>query len=75
MVDGATSYKSIQPLILGVALLLLGIRIILKPELYNPVYRITWDTTGFNIPLGLVIAVIGVLFIRSAFIRKSRPDK
>lgn len=65
----------IGPLIAGIALFLLGIRIVLNPKLYSIVYRYTWDLTGFNVPFGIAVAVAGTLLIWSAFTGKSKRGK
>ena len=59
----------------GIALLILGIRILYNPHIYNYVYKYEFDLTGFNIPLGLAVVIGGILFLGSAFSGKSDHDK
>lgn len=57
--------------ILGFALILWGLRIFLDPVYYSSGFGVTFDYTDINIPLGLIIAAIGIFFVWSSF--KSRP--
>lgn len=61
--------------IAGIALLMLGIRILYDPHIYNYVYRYELDLTGFNIPLGIAIIAGGILFLWSTFKGKSNQDE
>jgi uncharacterized membrane protein HdeD (DUF308 family) len=67
--------ESVQSLIAGIALFVLGIRIIYDPHIYNYVYGHAFDFTGFNVPLGLAIAIGGILFLWSAFRGKPKQGK
>jgi len=59
--------------IAGIALLILGIRIMYDPRIYNYVYRHEFDLSGFNIPLGIAIIVTGLLFLWWSF--RGNSDK
>ena len=59
----------------GIALLILGIRILYDPHIYNFVYSHEFDFSGFNVPLGLAVAIGGIVFLWSAFGGKSKRDK
>ncbi len=45
------------------SLIFLGIQIIYHPVYYSPVRGVYIDLTGFNIPLGLVLIVIGIIIL------------
>jgi H+/Cl- antiporter ClcA len=66
---------SVQSFIAGIALFILGVRIVYNPHIYNYVYRYEFDFTDFNIPLGLTVAMCGIVLVWSACSRKSKRDK
>jgi len=72
---GVAMNFEIGPFIAGVFAFIEGVRIILNPEVYNWVYRYTWDLTGYNIPIGTAIAAAGAWLIWSAFKGKSKRDE
>jgi hypothetical protein len=47
---------------IGTVLTVGGLFIILKPKFYNPIYRYStyFDFTGYNIPLGICMIVLGL---------------
>ena len=48
---------------LGITLILMGIFIIIKPQFYHHIFEFQFDFTGYNIPLGIAMIVLGVAFI------------
>ena len=48
---------------LGLLLIYLGIEISIDPKVYNPIYDFQFDFTGYNIPFGIAMIILGVAFI------------
>jgi|GEM_PF-6601173 len=53
--------------LLGIILIFGGAGVIKDPKIYSSVYQYTWDTTGYNIPLGLVLIGFGLYLIWSTY--------
>jgi len=53
--------------ILGFILIAWGITICFIPVYSSSRFNMTFNFTGFNIPLGLIIAVIGTFFVWSTY--------
>jgi len=60
--------------ILGCVLILWGTSIIFDPIHQSSRFGITFDYTGISIPLGLIVAALGGLFIWSTFKKRSNRD-
>jgi uncharacterized membrane protein len=60
---------------LGFILIYLGIEILFDPRVYNPVYTYNFDFTGYNIPLGIFMIVVGIAFIWTTVKGKYRKTK
>ncbi len=58
--------------IFGLLWILIGFMIILNPKFYSPTYHYYFDYTGYNIPFGAVLIVIGALFVWTTFRKKSQ---
>jgi hypothetical protein len=58
--------------LLGGLLVFLGIKIIRDPKLYSAIYQYTIDFTGYNIPLGIFIILVGIGFIWTSVSGKRR---
>ena len=59
-------------LIISILLVLGGACIVHDPKVYNPIYRYTWDLTGFNVPFGIALIAVGLCFMWSAFFGKPK---
>ena len=57
---------------LGLLLIYLGFEITLDPKVYNPIYDYHFDFTGYNIPLGIAMIILGVAFIWTEVKKKLR---
>jgi len=57
-------------LILGFVLIFLGILILIDPKFYDPIYDITFDFSAYKYPLGILMIIIGVLFVWSDLSKK-----
>ncbi len=55
---------------IGICLLIIGIMTIIHPKFYSYRYERYIDFTGYNIPLGVFMIVVGVLFIWTSFRKK-----
>lgn len=62
-------------LLLGIALSLLGTNMFLQPRYYNPIYRLELDFTGYNVPFGILLIVVGVFFILTTLWNKTEAGK
>lgn len=51
----------------GLFLMIMGIKLFKNPKIYSSAYQYTWDTTGYNIPLGLVLIGFGLYLIWSTY--------
>lgn len=58
--------------VLGAALIVLGVEIYFDPIFYSSQYSTVIDFTGFNIPVGFSSIVIGVISIWSVLRKKRR---
>lgn len=56
--------------ILGCILILWGISIFINPLHYSSRFGRIFDYTGISIPLGLIIAALGGIFVWSTFRKK-----
>jgi len=52
--------KRTTPILLSAFLIYFGTKTIFKPKYYNPLYGHEFDFTGYNIPFGIFIIIIGV---------------
>lgn len=59
-------------LIFGILTILQGSEIVRDPKVYSPIYRYTWDLTGYNVPFGMALIAVGVFFMWSAFFQKPK---
>jgi hypothetical protein len=50
-------------LLFGAICVILGVKIIWKPVYYNKRLERVIDVSGYNIPLGCVMIIFGILFI------------
>jgi hypothetical protein len=57
---------------LGILLIIFGSLIIYQPAFYDRLYGIYFDFTGYNIPLGIFIIIVGIGFIWTSVRGKSR---
>ncbi len=64
--------EKILPILLGVILIFLGIGIIFDPKFYSYKFDYYFDFSGYNIPFGIFMMVVGVLFIWTTFKRKAK---
>ena len=60
--------------ILGCVLILWGISIGFDPVHYSNRFSVTLDYTGINIPLGLILVVLGRLFVWSTFRKRKSKE-
>jgi hypothetical protein len=58
--------------LLGLLSILLGGAIVLDPTVHNPILEYTIDFTGYNIPLGIFIILVGIGFIWTSLRRRNR---
>ncbi|MDA8326795.1 MAG: hypothetical protein M0033_11335 [Nitrospiraceae bacterium] len=58
----------------GASLIIFGIIIMIHPRFYDSAYETYFDFTGYNIPLGLFMVVLGILFIWTE-LRRKRKNK
>ena len=49
--------------LIGFIMVILGLGILFEPRFYSFRYNYHFDLTGYNIPLGIFIIVVGILFI------------
>lgn len=66
--------EKIGPILLGIVLIFLGIGIIRDPVFYSYKFGRNFDFTGYNIPFGIFVLVVGILFIW-ATLRKRNKNK
>ena len=62
--------SNIPSIVLGSTLIIWGIEICFHPVYYSSKFGRTFDFTGINIPYGLFVAAVGVLFLWSSFRKK-----
>lgn len=62
-------------LVFGVVLSLWGVFVILYPKFYDWRFRRYFDFTGYNVPLGIFVIIVGVLFILTSIGRKYRKGR
>jgi hypothetical protein len=67
--------EKIGPVLLGAILVVLGIGIIKKPRFYSYKFDYNFDFTGYNIPLGIFMIVIGGMFIWTSLRKKKKEDQ
>ena len=48
---------------LGITLIIMGLLLICNPKFYHHIYEFYFDFTGYNIPLGIAMIILGVAFI------------
>ena len=65
--------ERIMFILLGGSLFILGFAIVVNPRFYDFIYNYYFDFTGYNIPLGIFIIVVGILFIWTSL--KKRKSK
>lgn len=53
--------------LIGLWLIIVGIKLFSNPKIYSSVYQYTWDTNGYNIPVGLVLIGFGLYLIWSTY--------
>jgi hypothetical protein len=64
--------EKIAPVLLGAILIFLGVGIIFEPRFYSYKFDYYFDFSGYNIPFGIFMMVVGVLFIWTTFKRKAK---
>jgi hypothetical protein len=60
---------------LGIVWGLFGILIIIDPKFYSWRYNYYFDFTGYNIPLGIFMIVVGGLFIWTSLRKKKKEGQ
>ena len=50
-------------ILLGTVWAIFGLSIIINPKFYSDKYHRYFDFTGYNIPFGIILIIIGGLFI------------
>ena len=65
--------KLLGAILMGVILIFLGIKIIIHPRFYDFKGEY-FNLTGYNVPLGLFMVVLGILFIWTE-LRRKRKNK
>lgn len=66
--------EKILPILLGVILIFLGFGIVFKPKFYSYKFDYVIDFTGYNIPFGIFIIIVGVFFIWTTLRKKPEKD-
>ena len=56
--------------VLGGSLIIFGLGTCIDPIHYSSKYGVTYNFTGFNVPLGLFCIVIGLILVRTIFKKK-----
>ncbi len=64
--------NTIGIIVFGLLLIYFGIEISIDPKVYSPIYDFQFDFTGYNIPLGIAMIVLGVAFIWTEVKKKLR---
>jgi hypothetical protein len=64
--------ERIIPILLGAFLTFFGFKIIFKPKYFNPIYEYFFDFSSYNIPFGIFMIIVGVLFIWTTLRRKKK---
>ncbi len=66
--------RGIEFLFLGIVVILMGGRILYEPKFYSYKFQHDFDFTGYNIPLGIFMIVVGALFIWNFFKNKNEKS-
>jgi hypothetical protein len=62
----------VGPILAGVSLLLLGFGIIIHPTFYDRLLEFQFNFTGYNIPLGIFMIIVGVLLLWTTLRREKK---
>jgi hypothetical protein len=63
-------------IVLGIPLLLLGIMIIRDPILHSPLlYQQDFDLRGYNIPLGILMILVGIGIVWTSWTSRQKKQK
>lgn len=66
--------EKILPVLLGVILIFLGIGIIFDPKFYSYKFDYYIDFTGYNIPFGVFMVIVGVLLLWTTLEKKKKQE-
>jgi hypothetical protein len=61
-----------EGLILGILMVLLGTRIAEKGDFYSGKYQRIIEFGGYHVPIGIVMALVGVAFVLTSFKRQKK---
>lgn len=64
--------EKIAPVLLGAILIFLGVGIIFEPRFYSYKFDYYFDFTGYNIPFGIFMIVVGGLLLWTNLKRKNK---
>jgi hypothetical protein len=62
-------------IILGIILILLGIKVCYNPIFYDPLYQTTFDLRGYHIPLGIAMILSGIGFLWTSWTSRKKKQK
>ncbi len=67
-------YDKFISIFLGISLVAFGAGVLLWPKFYDHILSFSFDYSGYNIPFGIFMIIVGLLFIWTTLKKKKKND-